>query len=72
MSKSHLIYPNLAGLSNFDRDLNYTGIITDGWDDPVNVIPLILLALCLYCGLPNGFVSIWALVNTFIFHPMDL
>ncbi|XP_064392724.1 uncharacterized protein LOC135340333 isoform X3 [Halichondria panicea] len=71
MSESHLIYPNLAALSNFDRDLNYTGIVTEGWDDPLNLVPVVLLVLCLYCGLPSGFQSIWALSNAVIFHPMD-
>ena len=69
---SHLIYPNLAALEKFDSDLNYTGIIAEGWDDPVNLIPLTLLVLCLACGLPSGLQSWWALVNTVIFHPMDL
>lgn len=72
MSASHLIYPNLAALKHFDRDLNYTGIISDGWDDPLNLFPCVLLVLCLFCGLPNGFQAVWALVNTVIFHPMDL
>ncbi|XP_064392725.1 uncharacterized protein LOC135340335 [Halichondria panicea] len=71
MSESHLIYPNLAALSKFDRDLNYTGIISEGWDDPLNLVPVVLLVLCLYCGLPSGFQSIWALSNAVIFHPMD-
>lgn len=69
---SHLIYPNLAKVDGFDRDLNYTGIITDGWNDPVNLVPVILLVVCLWCGLPNGFLSWWALFNAAIIHPMDL
>lgn len=68
-----MIYPNLAKLENFDCDLNYTGIILDGWNDPVNLVPLALLALCLWCGAPGmGFQAWWVLINTAIIHPMDL
>lgn len=68
-----ILYPNLAALKQFDRDLNYTGIIAEGWNDSVNLFPLVLLILCLFVGgLPGGFQSWWALVNTAIFHPMDL
>ena len=72
---SHLIYPNLAKLETFNRDLNYTGIIVDDWNDPVNLIPpvLLLFTLCT-CGLPNGkgFQAWWALFNAALIHPMDL
>jgi len=70
---SHLIYRNLAKVQGFDRDLNYTGIILDNWNDPLNLIPVGLCVLCLLTGgLPNGFQAWWAFVNTVIFHPMDL
>lgn len=70
---SHMIYPNLAVLENFNQDLNYTGIISEGWNAKWNLFPLALLVLCLtVSGVPRGFQSWWALVNTAIFHPMDL
>ena len=69
---SHLIYRNLAEVKGFDRDLNYTGFIIDNWDDPLNLIPVVLCILCLLSGLPCSFQAWWALSNTVIFHPMDL
>ena len=69
---SHLVYPNLARLQHFNRDLNYTGIIADGWNDPVNAVPAFLLLLCVCNGLPSGFQAWWVLLNTAIIHPMDL
>lgn len=69
---SHLIYRNLARVQRFDRDLNYTGIILDNWNDPLNLLPVILCGLCLMNGLPRSFQAWWAFVNTAIFHPMDL
>lgn len=70
---SHLIYRNLAKVKDFDRDLNYTGIIVDNWDDPLNLVPVILCILCLLInGRPQSFQAWWAFVNTVIFHPMDL
>ena len=72
---SHLIYPNLAKIKSFDRDLNYTGIIADDWNDPVNLIPPVLLLITLCAGgLPNGkgFLAWWALINAVLIHPMDL
>jgi len=39
MSMSHMEYPNLAQVGGFNRDLNYTGIILDGWNDPWNLFP---------------------------------
>ena len=65
--------PNLAQLQDFNRDLNYTGIISDDWDDPVNAVPVALLLLCLAtAGVPRGWLAVWVLVNTVLIHPMDL
>ena len=70
---SHMVYPNLAEVEGFSRDLNYTGVIAEGWDDPLNLAFLTLLALCLACGLPgSSFHAWWALLNAAIIHPMDL
>ncbi len=70
---SHMIYPNLAKVPHFERDLNYTGVILDGWDDPVNALPLVLLAVCLWWGgLPRGWEAWWVLFNTVLIHPMDV
>ena len=65
--------PNLAQLQNFQQDLNYTGVIADGWDDPVNLVPVVLLLLCLATvGAPRGALATWVLLNTALIHPMDL
>ena len=65
--------PNLAQLQSFQRDLNYTGVIAEGWNDPVNVVPLGLLLFCLLTvGVPRGALSVWVLLNTALIHPMDL
>lgn len=65
--------PNLAQLQDLHQDLNYTGVITDGWDDPVNLVPVALLLLCLAtAGAPRGPLSAWVLLNTALIHPMDL
>ena len=72
---SHLIYRNLATVQGFNRDLNYTGIILENWNDPLNLLPVVLCVLTLLTGgLPHGhgFQAWWAFVNTVIFHPMDL
>ena len=68
---SHKIYPNLAGVEGFDRDLNYTGIILEDWNDPLNLVPLALAALCLWSGRPRGALGWWALLNCVLIHPMD-
>lgn len=69
---SHLIYSNLAKVQGFERDLNYTGIIFDKWNDPLNLVPVVLSVVCLLNGLPSGFQAWWVFVNFAIFHPMDL
>lgn len=69
---SHLAYPNLALIKNFNRDLNYTGFIVDGWDDPCNLVYVVLLILCLWTGVPKTLLGWWVFVNTVIIHPMDL
>ena len=72
---SDKLYPNLArlNLTNFDRDLNYTGIPLDGWCHPVCLIPLVLSVLVIFlAGRPRGLISLWVLFNIAIIHPMDL
>ena len=65
--------PNLAQLQNFHQDLNYTGVIADGWDDPVNLVPVALLVFCLVtAGVPREALAVWVLLNTALIHPMDL
>lgn len=65
--------PNLAQLQSFQQDLNYTGVIAEGWDDPVNLVPLGLLVFCLLTvGAPRGPLSVWVLLNAALIHPMDL
>lgn len=65
--------PNLASLQNFSRDLNYSGVTSEGWDDPFNILPLGLLVLCLATvGLPRSLLAFWVLLNTALIHPMDL
>ena len=69
----YLKLPNLAQLSNFSRDLDYVGVTAEGWDDPVNLIPVALLLLCLVtAGAPRGPLAVWVLLNAAIIHPMDL
>ena len=68
---SYKDYPNLAHLEAFSRDLNYTGFIADDWDDPVNIIPVVLSLLCLLSGVPTSFQAWWALINAALIHPMD-
>lgn len=69
----YLKLPNLAQLQNFSQDLNYVGVTAEGWDDPVNLVPLALLVLCLATvGVPRGPLAVWVLLNTAIIHPMDL
>ena len=67
-----LHFKNLAQVKGFSRDVNYTGIILDNWNDPFNLIPVVLTILCLLNGLPRGFQAWWVLANAVIFHPMDL
>ena len=69
---SAAMYPNLARVEQFQRDLNYTGMVAEGWNDPINVLPLLLTSLLLLNGRPRGFMSWWVLINTAIIHPMDL
>ena len=72
---SHLAYPNLARLPDFpERGLNYSGILLEGWDTPVLLVPPVILVLVLLtAGLPRGGWEIWwSLLNTVIIHPMDL
>lgn len=65
--------PNLARLEGFQRELNYTGFVADDWDDPVNLVPVALLVLCLTTvGTPRGALAAWVLLNTALIHPMDL
>ena len=65
--------PNLARLENFTRDVDYSGVVYDGWDDPVNLVSLGLLLLCMgTVGLPRGPLAAWVLLNTALIHPMDL
>lgn len=71
---SDKLYSNLArlNLTNFDRDLNYTGIPTEGWLHPVTFLPIVLTALALLtAGRPKGLISLWVLFNFAIIHPMD-
>lgn len=69
----YLKLPNLARLQNFSQDLDYVGVIAEGWDDPVNLVPLALLAFCLVTvGVPRGPLAVWVLLNTALIHPMDL
>ena len=69
----YLKLPNLAQVQNFSQDLNYTGVIADDWDDPVNAVPVALLVLCLVTvGVPRGAMATWVLLNTVLIHPMDL
>lgn len=72
---SHLAYPNLARLDQFqERGLNYTGIILDGWDSPTLLAhPIVLVLLLLTAGWPRrGWQSWWLVLNIVIIHPMDL
>ena len=39
--------PNLRQLQNFTWDLNYSGMTAEGWDDPVNIVPLFILPFSL-------------------------
>ena len=65
--------PNLARLDNFTRDLDYSGVTSEGWDDPVNIVPLALLLFCLVTvGVPRGPLALWVLLNAALIHPMDL
>ncbi|KAL5477080.1 hypothetical protein EMCRGX_G023822 [Ephydatia muelleri] len=68
---SHLAYPNLAKIKNFNRDLNYTGFTLEDWDDPCNLVFVFMLILCLWTGVPKTFVGLWVFFNTVIIHPMD-
>lgn len=65
-------YPNLARVERFQRDLNYTGLVADGWNDPINALPLLLASLLLLNGRPRGFMAWWVLINTALIHPMDM
>ena len=72
---SHLAYPNLARVEGFEeRNLNYSGIILDGWNSPTLLIhPLILVVVLVTAGLPRGgWAAWWNLLNIVIIHPMDL
>ena len=69
---SHKIYPNLAHLDTFSRDLNYTGVPLDGWVHPMTAVPFVLSILAIInVGPPRGLLSIWALFNFALIHPMD-
>ena len=47
----------------------YIGIVCDGWDHPINVIPLIILLVCiLFGGAPRSFTSVWVLMNATLIH----
>ena len=49
------------------------GFVFDGWDHPINVIPLLILLVCIiFGGAPRGLLSVWVLINaTFIHIWMD-
>ena len=66
---AHKIYQNLAHLDDFPSDLNYTGLVFDGWDHPINVIPLLIILVCvIFGGAPRGPLSVWVLMNAAFIH----
>ena len=66
---SHKVYPNLAHFDDIGTDLNYTGLIIDGWDHPVNLVPVVMFVLLLLQGLPRSFTALWVMLNCCIIHP---
>ncbi len=75
---SHLAYPNLANIPNFEeRGLNYSGITLEGWSDGPNLfVHATMLVIALVVGgLPRKdrkLESFWLLLNIIIIHPMDM
>lgn len=72
---SDKLYPNLArlNLTNFDRDLDYTGIPLEGWVHPFCLVPFVLSALVIiFVGRPNSITALWLIFNFALIHPMDL
>ena len=66
---SHKIYRNLAHLDDIGTDLNYTGIVLDNWDHPVNLIPVAMVILYLIMGIPRSLLGLWVLINGCVIHP---
>ena len=47
----------------------YIGIVCDGWNHPINIIPLlILVVLVVFGGAPRSFTSVWVLINAAFIH----
>ena len=45
------------------------GIVYDGWNHPINIIPLLILVVCvIFGGAPRSFTSVWALINAAFIH----
>jgi len=45
------------------------GIIIDGWDHPVNLVPIVVMLVCfMFGGLPRGPLSVWVLINAAFIH----
>ena len=45
------------------------GFVCDGWDHPINVVPLLLLLVCfIFGGKPQGLLSVWVLINAAFIH----
>ncbi|XP_065891805.1 uncharacterized protein [Dysidea avara] len=66
---SHKVYPNLAHLDTFPSDLNYTGFVIDGWDHPINLVPIITILVCvMFGGAPRSLLSVWVLINAAFIH----
>ena len=58
--------PKMAGLDRFIEIAKYSLVDIE---DPVNLVPVVLLFLCLiWSGKPRGWLSLWALFNGCIIH----
>jgi cholestenol delta-isomerase len=56
-------------LDDIGTDLNYTGIVLDNWDHPVNLIPVAMVILYLIMGIPRSLLGLWVLINGCVIHP---